>query len=783
MGVADKDAIFHRAGRIAPRSGLPPGSAGSGPPPTGTWSPRAPSPEPPSELGEHREAFWKTYIRVGFAVLVFECVGSAGYFAIDPGVPHRSLLLGMASATAAVALCLLPLAPAISRRAWREQFVLGSTLGVGIVLFACAALDGGLDSPLVYLIVLPVAFSAAGMSLRHVVAAASASFVEFALLVLTDPRITVADSIIGVQVAVLVGIGAVSVIASVARTRLEVAEGDIRAELARLSVTDATSGCLNARGFHSHLEAEVDRSLRYGSPLSLLVADIDLFKSFNDTFGHAAGDAALGAIGACMRDVVRGSDVVARIGGDEFAVLFVSTPLAEAVEAARRLRDELAHRQDVGVTLSMGVAVLGPEEPTPHRLFRDADLAMYRAKATGRDRIVRTSDPVTVEARLGAGGHPALRGEDRQRLEDRVRQAAREKREAFAVLDALEATAPVGLCLFDSDYRLLRINGTMSSLAGAAPQPRVGAHMKDVLPALWPRLSDQVLKVARSAHPLALETLQVQGPDGRCHYWLYTVYPVLAEGRLIATGVMAVDATDRHEAEAGRDRMLRTMLDGLSAVIDMRDPYTVGHMRRVGELATAIAREMGLDDGEVEDVELAARVHDIGKVRVPVELLVRPGRLSRAELDLVRDHARMGYDVLSAVGCPDRLCQMVLQHHERVDGSGYPQHLRGTEILLGARIIAVADVLEAMQSTRPYRAARGHEAAIAEIARGAGTLYDADVAAACMKLFATGGPFSSGLAADAQDREAEASSPAPRRDVLCPAAPVGGRSGAPAFAR
>ena len=179
-------------------------------------------------------------------------------------------------------------------------------------------------------------------------------------------------------------------------------------------------------------------------------------------------------------------------------------------------------------------------------------------------------------------------------------------------------------------------------------------------------------------------------------------------------------------------------LAALAGIGEMRDPYTAGHQSNVGVLSEQIAVRLGLDDEMVGQIRRAAEVHDIGKIAVPAEILTKPGRLSALEYEMMKVHARIGWEILSRASLPWPIAEVALQHHERLDGSGYPHGLRDKEISLPARIVAVSDVVEAMASDRPYRRSLGVEAALDEISRGAGTLYDADVVTACRELF-TGG--------------------------------------------
>ena len=183
------------------------------------------------------------------------------------------------------------------------------------------------------------------------------------------------------------------------------------------------------------------------------------------------------------------------------------------------------------------------------------------------------------------------------------------------------------------------------------------------------------------------------------------------------------------------EQTLAQTVSAMAAVTEMRDPYTAGHQKRAADLANAIAGEMGLNGPQIQALNFAAMTYEIGKIQIPAEILSRPGRLNKTERDLINIHPQAGYDILKEIDFPWPIAQIVLQHHERLDGSGYPQGLKGDEILLEARIIAVADVVEAMFSHRPYRPALGVDAALAEIIANKGVLYDPAVVDACVRLF------------------------------------------------
>jgi putative nucleotidyltransferase with HDIG domain len=182
-------------------------------------------------------------------------------------------------------------------------------------------------------------------------------------------------------------------------------------------------------------------------------------------------------------------------------------------------------------------------------------------------------------------------------------------------------------------------------------------------------------------------------------------------------------------------RMLDEIVQALAGVVQIKDPYTSGHQRRVVQLATLIGQEMGLSPPRVDAIRVSGLLHDIGKIYVPAEILSKPGQLSDPERKIIQSHCQVGFDLLRGISFEWPVAQIVLQHHEQLDGSGYPQGLKGGEILIEARVLRVADVVEALSSHRPYRPAFGVEFALAEIASLGGTSFDPEVVEACLTLF------------------------------------------------
>lgn len=213
------------------------------------------------------------------------------------------------------------------------------------------------------------------------------------------------------------------------------------------------------------------------------------------------------------------------------------------------------------------------------------------------------------------------------------------------------------------------------------------------------------------------------------------------DGRLIAIEGIARDVTERQKSNEALKRAFYSIVSVLSDMLNLKDPYTQFHEKNVAKLALEIAERMGLDEFTIESIRVAAMVHDIGKINIPTEILSKPGKLSDIEFEMIKKHPETAYEILRKVDLPWPVADIVYQHHERLDGSGYPRHLKSDEILLEAKIIIVADVIEAMSSHRPYRAALGFEAAIEEIKKNAGVLYDAEIVQICTSILEEGFRF------------------------------------------
>jgi len=216
------------------------------------------------------------------------------------------------------------------------------------------------------------------------------------------------------------------------------------------------------------------------------------------------------------------------------------------------------------------------------------------------------------------------------------------------------------------------------------------------------------------------------------------------QGRVLVVRSIAVRKraeADLRSSMAALRTTFRQTVRALASMAEKRDPYTAGHQQRVARLACAIGQGMGLSEDALEGLEMAGTLHDVGKVYVPAEILSKPARLSHLEMGIMKSHPEVGFEILREVSFPWPVARAVLEHHERLDGSGYPGGLKGPDICLEARILAVADVVEAMSSHRPYRAAMGLELALAEIRSGRGQLYDDRAVDLCLELMLGGFVF------------------------------------------
>jgi PAS domain S-box-containing protein/putative nucleotidyltransferase with HDIG domain len=287
---------------------------------------------------------------------------------------------------------------------------------------------------------------------------------------------------------------------------------------------------------------------------------------------------------------------------------------------------------------------------------------------------------------------------------------------------------------YDSDLNIIWANRALAERFGTTMEELIGMNCKD----LWQHGKKCENCILRKA----LDTGSQQTGESTSNNgttWFIRAYPVKdADGKIIGVVELCEDITESKQISKKLEDAFEALVRAASDIVSAKDPYTAGHQKSVSDLAVAIGKKMGLDDKTCTCLKFAGLLHDIGKISIPTEILTRPVKLSDIEFSLIKEHSRNGYNILKNIDLPWPIADIVLQHHERLDGSGYPKGMKADEIRLESRIIAVADVVEAITSHRPYRKALGIEFALNEIKKNSGRLYDPAVVEACVQVFEDG---------------------------------------------
>jgi PAS domain S-box-containing protein len=320
----------------------------------------------------------------------------------------------------------------------------------------------------------------------------------------------------------------------------------------------------------------------------------------------------------------------------------------------------------------------------------------------------------------------------------RAGEVLREREEQYRLVieNAKEAI------IITQDMKVVFLNHAAMNMAGYSKEISTLKSFTDFIhPDDLKMVVDYHIKRLKGEEVPPVYSFRVIGQDGTVIWCEINAAVIQWKGKP-ATLNFLNNVTERKRAEEELKQTLESLRKAVGATIqvmvsaiEMRDPYTSGHQLRAANLACAIATEMGLPQDKIEGIRMAGSIHDIGKLSIPAEILSKPTRLTDIEFSLIKEHSRIGYEMLKDVESPWPLAQIVYQHHERMDGSGYPRNLKGDEIIMEARIMAVADVVEAMASHRPYRPGLGIDAALMEIEKNKGIFYDNTVADACLKLF------------------------------------------------
>jgi diguanylate cyclase (GGDEF)-like protein len=454
---------------------------------------------------------------------------------------------------------------------------------------------------------------------------------------------------------------------------------------------DPKTDLFNARYFSSALDAEIERARRFDRPLSILLADLDLLRSVNNTYGHLAGDAVLRGVAAVLRSQLRPFDIPCRFGGEEFAVVLPEAGHEDALAIAERIRRAVAATpfgnptgdDEIRATVSLGVAT-HPEFETANDLVHQADLALYRAKALGRNRVsgqveVAASSPDAAEGAPVAGGETAEASSSWEPWTDVL---------AFAVLIAALAVS----------LALVLARGTLGQVVafvdGRAWQVGLVMIAFPLLVGLW----------------MSRSLARTRASEGEAR-------------------------AQKEELERRKQVAQRTYLETLAALSrSMQRGNANGRPEWVRRLSVELARTLGYRQEDLEAIEIGALLHDIGKSRVPERILNKPGPLTAAEWEEMRRQPVASDTMLSDLELHPFVRQIARSTHERMDGTGYPDGLAGEQIPLPARIVLVADAFDALASDRPHRPARPFSEALDELRANAGTQFCPTVLAALESL-------------------------------------------------
>jgi PAS domain S-box-containing protein len=319
---------------------------------------------------------------------------------------------------------------------------------------------------------------------------------------------------------------------------------------------------------------------------------------------------------------------------------------------------------------------------------------------------------------------------ERKRGEEELKQSEKRYRSVFE-------NAQEGIFRSTLEGRFIMANQAMANMIEYKTPEELMTSVTDITRQLYvdPEERAKIKQIIKEQGFLKNHETQFYRKDGSIFWISLTMQAVRDEkGQLLYYDGMIEDITNRKESTERTKKALGATVQAIAVTVETKDPYTAGHQRRVADVACAIATEMNLPADQIDGIRMAAAIHDLGKISVPAEILSKPTKLTAIEFSLIKTHSQSGYDILKDIDFPWPVARTVLEHHERMNGSGYPNGLTGDNMLLESRILAVADVVESMASYRPYRPALGIDAALNEIEKNRGTLYDNAVVDACLRL-------------------------------------------------
>jgi PAS domain S-box-containing protein/putative nucleotidyltransferase with HDIG domain len=328
---------------------------------------------------------------------------------------------------------------------------------------------------------------------------------------------------------------------------------------------------------------------------------------------------------------------------------------------------------------------------------------------------------------------PAIRrGIERIRIISERKQAEESLKSEVHRRRRMMESSNDGIAIFNQSHQLVETNGRFAQMLGYTMDEMLRLHIWDFEATMS---KEQICQNFADISTIntTIETRH-RRKNGTEYDVEVSIGGAVVDGEAISFTISR-DITERKEAEKNLHNSLIGTVRAISDIVEMRDPYTAGHQKRVASLACAIARELGMDEDQIEGLALAAQIHDVGKIQIPAEILSKPTQITEIEYMMIKTHPEAGYQILKDIQFPWPIAEMVRQHHEKLDGSGYPHGLKEEDIRLESRILSVADIVEAMASHRPYRPSLGIEVALEEILHERGTKLDAAIVDACIALF------------------------------------------------
>jgi diguanylate cyclase (GGDEF)-like protein len=551
---------------------------------------------------------------------------------------------------------------------------------------------------------------------------------------------------------------------------------DIRSKLESLAMTDYMTGLHNHRYFQERLQEEVSRANHNGTPVSLLLYDIDDFKKVNDSYGHLLGDQVLVAVATAARGVCRSEDPVCRIGGEEFGVILPGQAGTHARLVADRIRRsvlELSLPMETHVTVSVGLAEAPTSASNPRDLFACADLALRSAKSQGKNRVCAYAGSA-LEPRLDfSGDHPLsgqweilAHGETKRRREgdtDHPQQGVHDishsrwtaqmkmLHSVSASLSQVHDTVRIAETIAHELRSLIGYEGCRVHLLGEdgetladtmlvagesslRQEATEGPGRAGEAPPLIESLLAAPLRF--DDQPLGVIVLSKRGVEGFDEDDARLLEVLAAMAAVALHNARMVEVSDA--AALTLENAYLSTVQALANALEAQDEYTSDHARAIAEMSLLVGSELGMGEADLHSLELAALFHDIGKIGVRSEIIRKPGQLTAEEWQEMERHPEIGERILAPVAFLQSIRPVVRSCHERWDGRGYPDGVAGEQIPFHARVVFVCDAFHAMSTRRPYREALPEEEAVQRIVKASGSQFDPGVVDAFCRLYERG---------------------------------------------